>query len=95
MEEFDLPQRFAGGGTVAMKGGMSDTVPAQISGSGEPALLSPGEYVIPADVVSMLGDGNSDAGAGELADMIARIRQQKTGRTEQSAPIDMSTVMPR
>lgn len=56
--------------------GMKDDVPASINGT-DPAALSEGEFVIPADVVSMLGDGNSDAGAKILEQFIAQIRKEK------------------
>ena len=46
-------------------------------GGDQPAALSEGEYVIPADVVSMLGDGNSEAGAKILEQFCKQIRQQK------------------
>ena len=73
--------------------GMADDVPAHIDGK-QKAALSSGEFVIPADVVSMLGDGNTKAGAKELQMMIARIRQTKTGSAEQAAPMDPAQVMP-
>lgn len=50
-----------------------------------PALLSEGEYIIPADVVSMLGDGSTEAGAKFLDEFIERIRREKQG-TNESAP---------
>lgn len=53
--------------------GRADTVPA---------MLSEGEYVIPADVVAMLGDGNNDAGAKVLDNMISQIRQNFKGNGE-------------
>lgn len=62
--------------------GMSDTIPAQIDGQ-VPAALSQGEYVIPADVVSMLGDGDTSAGSKILDGMIAKIREMKQGHSEQ------------
>ena len=43
-----------------------------------PARLSKDEYVIPAEVVSQLGDGSSSAGGKELDRMVANIRAQKT-----------------
>jgi hypothetical protein len=61
-------------------GGQQDNVPAQInSGDGSPATpaaLSEGEFVIPADVVSLLGQGNTDAGAQLLNDLISKVRKQ-------------------
>lgn len=59
--------------------GMRDDVPAMIklAKGGQPAALSEGEYVIPADIVSMLGDGNSEAGAKILQQFIKEIRKKK------------------
>lgn len=61
-------------------GGQQDDVPAQITpqggGPGTPAALSEGEFVIPADVVSLLGQGNTEAGAKLLQDFLSKIRQQ-------------------
>ena len=67
--------------------GMADQIPASINNS-EPARLSDGEFVVPADVVSHLGDGNSDAGAKQLYGMMDRIRKARTGTTEQGPEIN-------
>ena len=67
--------------------GMADQVPAMISNS-QPAALSDGEFVIPADVVSHLGNGNSDAGAEELFAMMERVRQARTGNPKQGKEIN-------
>lgn len=56
--------------------GMKDDIPATIDGV-QPAALSEGEYVIPADVVSLLGDGNSDAGAKILEQFVKAVRKNK------------------
>lgn len=66
--------------------GMSDSVPAMINGA-QPAALSEGEYVIPADVVAMVGDGNNDAGAKILDDLVAKIRTMKQGHSKQAQPM--------
>lgn len=73
--------------------GMEDGIGALI-GSSQKAAVSPGEYIIPADVVSGLGDGSSDAGADRLEELIARVRQSRTGTTDQPAPVDEQQVMP-
>lgn len=93
--------RFAGGGLASlgtyMRGasdGMGDRVPATISGQ-EPARLSHGEFVVPADVVSHLGNGNSDAGAKQLYAMLDRVRQGRTGRRSQARQINPNRYMPR
>lgn len=67
--------------------GMADKIPSSIDGE-QPAALSHGEFVIPADVVSHLGNGNSDAGAEKLYQMMARIRKARTGTTKQGKEIN-------
>jgi hypothetical protein len=62
--------------------GMSDDIPFNIEGE-QPALLARDEYVIPADVVAMVGNGSSDAGADHIDQAIAGIRQAKYGRDQQ------------
>ena len=73
--------------------GMADEIPSTIDGDQE-AALSHGEFVIPADVVSHLGNGNSDAGAKKLYQMMDRIRQARTGTKEQGKEIDADKFMP-
>jgi hypothetical protein len=73
--------------------GMADEIPAQI-GEDQPAALSHGEFVIPADVVSHLGNGNSDAGAQKLYDMMDKIREARTGTKEQGKEINPDSFMP-
>jgi len=74
--------------------GMADAVPANIDGQ-QPAALSDGEFVIPADVVSHLGNGNSNAGAKALYDMMASVRQDRTGNSKQGKQINAANYMPR
>jgi hypothetical protein len=96
------PRAFAAGGIAALPGrqikgpgdGMSDSIPASIDGT-DPAALASGEFVIPADVVSFLGNGDNDAGAKVLEAMVAKIRQAKTGRASQPPQIDPAQFMPR
>jgi hypothetical protein len=66
--------------------GMADEIPATIEDT-QPAALSDGEFVVPADVVSGLGNGNSDAGAKVLYSMMDRVRQARTGTKEQGRKI--------
>ena len=75
-------------------GGMDDMIPGMI-GASQPVAVSPGEYIIPADVVSDLGDGSSDAGAEELDMMLERVRMARGGTAEQPPPIDAKRIMPR
>ena len=84
-----MPPRFlAGGGD-----GMSDSIPAVIDGR-QPARLADGEFVIPADVVSHLGNGSSKAGAKKLYAMMDRVRQARTGKKRQAPEVNMNRMMP-
>lgn len=73
--------------------GMADELPAQI-GDNQPAALSHGEFVIPADVVSHMGNGNSDAGAKKLYQMMDKIRMARTGTKNQGKEINPDKFMP-
>lgn len=73
--------------------GMADKVPATIDGMQE-ARLSDGEFVIPADVVSHLGNGNSNAGANTLYGMMDKVRQARTGNREQGKEINPNKFIP-
>ena len=75
-----------------MTDGMADKVPASIEGT-QPALLSDGEFVIPADVVSGLGNGSSNAGAKVLDDMMTKVRKERTGNPRQGKEINPQRVM--
>jgi len=81
--------RYLQGGTD----GMADKIPSRIDGNQE-AALSHGEFVIPADVVSHLGNGNSDAGAQKLYQMMDRIREARTGTKQQGKKINPDKFMP-
>lgn len=81
--------RYLRGGTD----GMSDKIPSSIDGV-QPAALSHGEFVIPADVVSHLGNGNSDAGADQLYKMMDRVRKDRTGTTKQGKQIKPEKYFP-
>lgn len=73
--------------------GMADKIPAKI-GADQPAKLSHGEFVIPADVVSHLGNGNSDAGANVLYSMMAKVRKARTGTDKQGKKINPENFTP-
>jgi hypothetical protein len=84
----DTALNLAQGGYIGgIAGGMDDTIPATVDGS-NPAALSSGEFVIPADVVSHLGDGNNQNGAQKLYGFLDDVRMSKTGSIEQPAPIN-------
>ena len=100
---FGAPQALAAGGIASLSrpgdylggptDGMADDVPANIDGQRE-AALSHGEFVIPADVVSHLGNGNSEAGAMQLYKMMERIRRARTGNPEQGRQVNPDQFMP-
>jgi len=73
--------------------GMSDSIPASIAGK-QPARLANEEFVVPADVVSHLGNGSSDAGAKQLYRMMDRIRKARTGTKKQGRQINPNKYMP-
>lgn len=73
--------------------GMADRVPARIDGRQE-ARLSDGEFVMPADIVSHLGNGNSEAGAKVLYDMMDRVRKARTGTAQQGRQINPNKFTP-
>jgi len=73
--------------------GMADDLPMNI-GSKPIAAVSQDEYIIPADVVSMLGDGSSDAGSKQLDGMLDRVRMAKTGGKTQAPPLNPNKVLP-
>lgn len=73
--------------------GMADMIPSSIDDK-QPAKLSHGEFVIPADVVSHLGNGNSDAGAEALYKMMDRVRKARTGTTKQGKRINPEKFTP-
>ena len=82
-------------GLIQGKGlsGMADDIPGRI-GAEEKIAVSQDEFIVPADVVSALGDGSSDAGSNALYDMMDRVREAKTGGTTQPPMINLSQVMP-
>lgn len=84
-------QSFAEGGVARFLSGggdgMSDDIPARINGKQE-ARLADGEFVIPADVVSHLGNGSSKAGAKQLYSMMDKVRSARTGTKKQGKQIN-------
>jgi len=87
---------LAGGGKIAVGpgGGLDDLIPTSINGR-RAAALSDGEFVIPADVVSMMGDGSSNAGSRRLYDLVKQIRQEKTGTSKQAGPLPVGKILER
>jgi len=101
------PTPYAAGGGIASLGhysdggqmlkgpgdGMSDSIPATINNK-QPARLANDEFVVPADVVSHIGNGSSDAGAKKLYDMMDRVRRARTGSPKQAKAIHPDRYMP-
>lgn len=95
IKDLPVPQYAAGGLASMAQGrylggptdGMADKIPARI-GDKQEARLSHGEFVIPADVVSHLGNGNSEAGAKRLYAMMDKVRTARTGTKKQGKQIN-------
>jgi hypothetical protein len=102
----DFSDAGASGGTASLGGysdggrmlkgpgdGMSDSIPGVIGGR-QPARLADGEFVVPADVVSHLGNGSTDAGAKKLYAMMDKIRKARTGKKKQAPAVKSAKYMP-
>lgn len=104
----DAEEDFAAGGISTLGGyahggnprllrgpgdGMSDDIPATIAGR-QPARLADGEFVVPADVVSALGNGSTEAGAKHLHAMMDRARQKAHGKKTQMKKVNAKKVLP-
>jgi hypothetical protein len=87
------PQMAKGGYLDGQGDGMSDSIPATIEGK-QPARLADGEFVIPADVVSHLGNGSSKAGSKRLYAMLDKVRQARTGNKKQGKEIKAEKYLP-
>ena len=86
------------GGLLAGQGdGMADDVLVTADAGtpeAQPVALSKGEFIVAADVVSGLGNGNTDEGAAVLEQLQADVRMERSGSPQQPAPIDLSEVLP-
>ena len=90
----NAPKGYEKGGYLDGQGdGMSDSIPATIEGK-QPARLADGEFVVPADVVSHIGNGSSKAGSQRLYSMLDRVRKARTGHTKQGKQIKPEKYMP-
>jgi len=76
--------------------GMSDSIPAYIDGGSvsEPIRVADGEYIVPADAVSHLGNGSSNAGAKKLDKMVSTVRKARTGKSKQAPQVKTGRLMP-
>ena len=101
---------MAGGGLGALGGysdggrllkgpgdGVSDSIPATIGQGQQPARLADGEFVVPARIVSELGNGSTDAGAKQLYKMMDRVqagRRKTTGKNQVAANTRAASKLP-
>jgi len=81
-----VPDAQTEGKIEGQGGGMDDQIMGMI-GDQQPVAVSPDEYIVPADVVSGIGDGSSSAGADQLDEMLDRVRSTRTGTTKQPEPL--------
>jgi hypothetical protein len=97
---------LAGGGITSLGGysdggqllrgpgdGVSDDIPATI-GNRQPARLADGEFVVPARIVSELGNGSTDAGARKLYAMMDRIKASRAKAKNIAADTKASKHLP-
>lgn len=92
--EADLGSYSDGGRMLRGPGdGMSDSIPGVIANK-RPAQLADGEFVVPADVVSHLGNGSTDAGARQLYAMMDKVRKARTGTKRQGREINPRQFVP-
>lgn len=95
VESGDVDQTAARSGGM-LKGpgdGMDDRIPAKVEG-GHDVLLANNEYVVPADVISALGNGSSDAGAEHMDKMLERVRTAAHGKPTQQKKVSADKVLP-
>jgi hypothetical protein len=81
-----LRDRLTGGRVRGAGSGMDDLVPGTIEGR-QKVRLADGEFVIPADVVSGLGDGSTEHGVRRLHGLMDKVRQERTGKKAQPKSI--------
>jgi hypothetical protein len=93
MSQGGVPTYAKGGYLDGPGDGMSDSIPATIEGK-QPARLADGEFVVPADVVSHLGNGSTKAGSQRLYGMLDKVRKARTGTAKQGKQINPNKYMP-
>jgi hypothetical protein len=93
----ETPQMAAAmdrGGMIRGPGsGVDDFVHGSIDNR-QKVLLSDGEFVVPARVVSALGDGSSEAGAEVLHGMLDRVKQEAAKKLKDNGKINLKKVLP-
>tara|TARA_Y100000114_G_scaffold118778_1_gene113372 strand:- start:404 stop:1390 length:987 start_codon:yes stop_codon:yes gene_type:complete len=91
--EFDANSGITEGMLNGVGDGMDDMIPANLEGE-QDVVLSDGEFIVPADVVSGIGNGSSDAGSEALYDMMDRVRMMRTGTKKQPDQVPLERMMP-
>ena len=91
--EFDQNAMVDEGMVNGVGDGMDDMIPATLEGE-QDVVLSDGEFIVPADVVSGLGNGSSDAGAKSLYEMMDRVREMRTGMAKQPEQVPQGMMLP-
>lgn len=87
------------GGTVGIVKGPGDGMSDSIYGTmrdvpNQRVALSDGEFVVPSDIVSGIGNGSTDAGAEKLYAMMDRVRNARTGQVQQAPEINPEEFLP-
>jgi len=91
--QFDMDSDVTEGKVSGIGDGMDDMIPATLEGE-QDVVLSDGEFIVPADVVSGLGNGSTDAGSKALYEMMDRVRKMRTGMTEQPDQVPKGMMLP-
>jgi hypothetical protein len=91
--QFDENAEATEGQVSGVGDGMDDMIPATLEGE-QDVVLSDGEFIVPADVVSGLGNGSTDAGSKSLYEMMDRVREMRTGGTTQPKQVPQSKMLP-
>ena len=91
--QFDENAETTEGKVSGVGDGMDDMIPATLEGD-QDVVLSDGEFIVPADVVSGLGNGSTDAGSKSLYEMMDRVRRLRTGKTSQPDQVPQESMLP-
>ena len=91
--EFDMNAMVTEGQVNGVGDGMDDMIPATLEGE-QDVVLSDGEFIVPADVVSGLGNGSTDAGSKALYEMMDRVREMRTGMKKQPEQVPQGMMLP-
>lgn len=91
--QFDANAETTEGKVSGVGDGMDDMIPATLEGE-QDVVLSDGEFIVPADVVSGLGNGSTDAGSKALYEMMDRVREMRTGGTTQPKQVPQGKMLP-